>query len=74
MQICGTALFEAVPHRENAMSRSFAYAVAVLALLWSTGLATAQQSGTVVEAQAMFDRGVAALKADKAKALSERFL
>jgi cytochrome c len=53
------------------MSRSFAYAVAVLALLWSTGLATAQQSGTVVDAQAMFDRAVDALKADKAKALAE---
>jgi len=54
------------------MSRSsFACALAVLALLWSTGLAAAQQSGTPVEAQAMFDRAVAALKADKAKALSE---
>jgi len=54
------------------MSRSsFAYALAALALLWSTALAAAQQSGAPVEAQAMFDRAVAALKADKAKALSE---
>jgi hypothetical protein len=57
---------------ENAMSRSsFAYALAALALLWFTALAAAQQSGTPVDAQAMFDRAVAALKADKAKALSE---
>ena len=54
------------------MSRSsFAYALAALALLWLTALAAAQQSGTPVDAQAMFDRAVAALKADKAKALSE---
>ena len=54
------------------MSRSsFAYALAALALLWFTALAAAQQSGTPVDAQAMFDRAVAALKADKAKALSE---
>jgi cytochrome c len=31
----------------------------------------AQQSGTAAEAKAMFDRAVAALKADKATALSE---
>lgn len=46
-------------------------AFAALALLWSAGLAGAQQSGTAAEAKAMLDRAVAALKANKATALSE---
>jgi hypothetical protein len=55
------------------MSRnSFASALAVLVLLWCTGLANAQQSGTAAEARAMLDRAVAALKTEfKATALSE---
>ena len=54
------------------MSRSlFASGLAALVLLWSAGLATAQQSGTEAEAKVMFDRAVAALKTDKARALSE---
>jgi cytochrome c len=54
------------------MSRSlFGSALAALMLLWCSGLGIAQQSGTPVEAKAMFDRAVSALKTDKAKALSE---
>ena len=54
------------------MSRSlFASGLAALVLLWSAGLATAQQSGTEAETKVMFDRAVAALKTDKARALSE---
>ena len=54
------------------MSRTlFASALAALAFLWGAGFASAQQSGTAAEAKAMFDRAVAALKADKATALSE---
>jgi cytochrome c len=49
----------------------FLSAVAALGLLWCTGSTMAQQSGTAAEAKAMFDRAVAALKADKATALSE---
>jgi cytochrome c len=49
----------------------FASASAALVLLWCTGLALAQQSGTAAEAKAMFDRAVAALKSDEAKAHSE---
>jgi hypothetical protein len=59
-------------NKENAMSRSlFASALAALVLSWASGLAIAQQTGTPVEAKAMFDRAVAALKADKATALNE---
>ena len=54
------------------MSRNlFASALAALVLFCCPGLAAAQQSGTAAEAKAMFDRVVAALKADKATALSE---
>jgi cytochrome c len=54
------------------MSRNlFASAAAVLGLLFCTALAVAPQSGTAAEAKAMFDRAVAALKADEAKTLSE---
>lgn len=49
----------------------FAAALAALALLWSVGLAGAQQSGTAAEARAMLDRAVAALKANEATALAE---
>ena len=50
----------------------FASAFAALVLFYCPGLAAAQQSGTAAEAKAMFDRAVAALKADKATALGER--
>jgi cytochrome c len=54
------------------MSRNlFASALAALVLLCCTGLAAAQQSGTAAEAKAMFDRAVAAVKADRATALGE---
>jgi len=55
------------------MTRSlFASGLAALVLLWSAGLATAQQSGTAAEAKAMFDRAVATLKTEfKATALSQ---
>jgi signal transduction histidine kinase len=55
----------------NAMNRPIALGLAALALLWSAGLAAAQQSGTAAEAKAMLERSVAALKANKATALSE---
>jgi hypothetical protein len=42
-----------------------------LALLWSIGFASAQQSGTAAEARAMFDRAIVALKANEATALGE---
>ena len=49
----------------------FVPAVAATALLWSAGFATAQQFGTAAEAKAMLDKAVAAVKADKAKALAD---
>jgi cytochrome c len=49
----------------------FASAFAALVPFCCTGLAAAQQSGTAAEAKAMFDRAVAAVKADKATALAE---
>ncbi len=52
------------------MSRNlFAVAFAALALLWSAGLASAQ-NGTAAEAKAMLDGAVVALKANEATALS----
>jgi cytochrome c len=54
------------------MSRNlFASAFAALVLSYCSGLAAAQQSGTAAEAKAMFDRAVAAVKADEATALGE---
>jgi cytochrome c len=54
------------------MSRSlFASAIVAMMFVWSTGFVMAQQTGTAEEAKAMFDRAVAAVKADEAKALSE---
>ena len=53
------------------MNRPIALGLAALALLWSAGLAAAQQSGTAAEAKAMLERSVAALKANMATALSE---
>ena len=54
------------------MTRSlFASALAALAMLWCAGLASAQQSGTAVEAKAMLERAVAALKSNEAAALAE---
>jgi cytochrome c len=53
------------------MSRSIVtFALSAVALLLAFTVAGAQ-SGTAVEAQAMFDRAVAAIRADKTKALSE---
>jgi len=50
----------------------FMSALAALALLSGAGFSSAQQSGTVAEAKAMFERAVAALKTEfKATALSE---
>jgi hypothetical protein len=54
------------------MNRSlFASTLVALAMLFSAGSASAQQSGTPAEAKAMFDRAVVAIKANKAAALSE---
>jgi len=54
------------------MSRSlFASAISAMMFVWSSGFVMAQQTGTAEEAKAMFDRAVAAVKADEAKALSE---
>jgi hypothetical protein len=54
------------------MSRNlFPSALAALVPFCCTGLAAAQQSGTAAEPKAMFDRAVAAMKADKATALGE---
>ncbi len=49
----------------------FASVLAALTLLWSVGLAGAQQSGTAAEAKAMLERAVTALKAGEATALAE---
>ena len=49
----------------------FGSALAAFTLLWSVGLAGAQESGTAAEAKAMLERAVAALKAGEAKALTE---
>ena len=50
--------------------RIFAAAPAVAVLLWGVGLAIAQSSGTAVEAKAMLEGAVAALKANEATALA----
>jgi cytochrome c len=58
------------PSRENTMpSKSFVPAFAVLVLISTANLATAEQFGTAEEAKAMLDRAVTALKNDEAKAL-----
>ena len=49
----------------------FASALTASALLWSSGLAAAQQSGTAAEAKAMLEHAVTALKAGEATALTE---
>ena len=49
--------------------RKLAYALAGVAMLFATG-AMAQQFGTAAEARAMFDRVVAALKANETTALA----
>jgi cytochrome c len=57
---------------ENAMSGSlFAAGITALVLLWSAASVSAQQFGTVEEARAMLDRAIAALKSNKATALSD---
>jgi len=45
-------------------------ALATAALSWSVGLVSAQSSGTAVEARAMLDSAVAALKANEPTALA----
>jgi hypothetical protein len=49
----------------------FASALVGLALMWSEGLASAEQSGTASEAMAMLERAVLALKVNEATALSK---
>jgi len=49
------------------MRRSLLAAQLAIFTLCSAGLAVAQQSGTAAEAKAMFERALAALKANKAK-------
>jgi hypothetical protein len=57
--------------REKMMNRRVSkLALVTSALLSGAGLAIAQQSGTATEARAMFDRAVAALKANEAAALA----
>ena len=53
------------------MRRSLLAAQLAIFTLCSAGLAVAQQSGTAAEAKAMFERALAALKANKATAISE---
>jgi signal transduction histidine kinase len=50
--------------------RILIFALASFALLSGAAFAIAQQSGTAAEARAMFDRAVAALKANEAAALA----
>jgi cytochrome c len=50
--------------------RILTFALASFALLSGAAFAIAQQSGTAAEARAMFDRAVAALKANEAAALA----
>jgi signal transduction histidine kinase len=49
--------------------RILTFALASFALLSGAAFAIAQQSGTAAEAKAMFDRAIAALKANEAAAL-----
>jgi signal transduction histidine kinase len=51
-------------------SRILTFTLAACALLTGVTFAMAQQSGTAAEAKAMFDRAVAALKANEATALA----
>ena len=50
--------------------RLLTFALASFALLLGASFAIAQQSGTAAEARAMFDRAIAALKANEATALA----
>jgi cytochrome c len=52
-------------------AKSFKAALAALALGCSTSLVFAQQLGTAVEARAMLDRAIAALKSNEHTALSQ---
>jgi hypothetical protein len=45
--------------------------LAAVVLLSSSGLVLAQQSGTAAEAKAMFDRALAALRANEVTAISD---
>jgi len=49
----------------------FEWALVALAMVFSAGLAGAQQSGTATEAKAMLDSAVVALKANQAAALAQ---
>jgi hypothetical protein len=49
----------------------YAAQFAAVALLSSTGLVVAQQSGTAGEAKAMFDRALTALRANEVTAISD---
>jgi len=51
--------------------RSFAFAFAALALLWSGAGFGAEQFATADDAKAMLDRAIAALKANEAAALKQ---
>ncbi len=53
------------------MNSSVALGLAVLALIWSAGLARAQQYGTATKAKFMLERAVALLRVSKVTALSE---
>jgi hypothetical protein len=46
-------------------------ALTAVALAWGAASASAQSFGTAAEAKAMLEKGVAALKADKAKAIAD---
>jgi signal transduction histidine kinase len=59
-------------HLEMSSLAAFAAKLGLLAILISSpAFAFAQQGGTAVEAKAMLEKAVAAVKADKAKALDE---
>jgi signal transduction histidine kinase len=53
----------------KSMTRTFMIAAASAAVLALSATAFAQQAGTAQEARAMLDKAVAAVKADKAKAI-----
>jgi cytochrome c len=53
------------------MNSPVALGLAVLALIWSAGLARAEQYGTATEAKFMLERAVALLAVSKVTALSE---
>src|SRR5512137_139267 len=65
---------EGIPHtwsRRSLMTRRQLMQFAALVVLSLAGVARAGEFGTAAEARAMLDKAVAALKADKAGALSQ---